>query len=128
DGSMTAWSFKLSGYNYSLVCHQNADKCFEINGSYFLVCARCTGIYFGALISSVLFLIGFNIKFKTLTPLIYSTAFLLLDVVLTTAEVYSYSQTIASLTGLILGSIVYIYIIEILEMFFLHRENNLYEK
>lgn len=33
-----------------LICHQNPERSFCYNDSCFIVCARCTGIYFGALI------------------------------------------------------------------------------
>ena len=38
---------------YSTVCHQTDYKSIEFNGINFLVCARCCGIYFGALLGAV---------------------------------------------------------------------------
>ena len=33
---------------FSLVCHQNAERCFVLFGGTVAVCARCLGIYLGA--------------------------------------------------------------------------------
>lgn len=35
---------------FSFICHQNPDRSFHITGHSLAVCARCTGIYIGALI------------------------------------------------------------------------------
>lgn len=34
----------------SFVCHQIADRSFHVSGIQFPVCARCTGLYLGAVI------------------------------------------------------------------------------
>ncbi|NQT25092.1 DUF2085 domain-containing protein [candidate division KSB1 bacterium] len=42
-------------YFYSFICHQNPDRSFHVLGHSMAVCARCTGIYFGALIGILTF-------------------------------------------------------------------------
>ncbi len=111
---------------YSTVCHQQPEKLITLNGHKTLVCARCTGIYLGALLSSfgLLFLKLkniLNIKF-----LIIASIPLLGDVILYSTGIYSYSKTIALITGLLLGSIGFLYIHEgIMDLF---EEKNKKEK
>lgn len=95
---------------YSLVCHQIKTKLIT-NGTYeTMVCARCTGIYLGSLISSIV-LIFFNFK-KSLgiKLLLIFSAPMLLDVFLYTINVYSYSKLIAFSTGLFFGSVGFLYL------------------
>jgi uncharacterized membrane protein len=84
-----------------------------------MVCARCTGIYFGALLSSIAIILISNLYFKDLLPLISISAFLLFDVILTSLGFYNYSIEISFITGILFGAILYIYILEILEKFFI---------
>jgi uncharacterized membrane protein len=42
-------------YFYSFVCHQNPERSFHVLGHSLAVCARCTGIYFGALTGVIVF-------------------------------------------------------------------------
>lgn len=95
---------------YSVVCHQTGYKSFEVNGFHFLVCARCTGIYFGALVGSVLLL--FIRKPINLKPRYFLVACLpiLLDVFAYSTGIYSYNKIIAFITGAISGSITILYI------------------
>ena len=37
----------------AVVCHQRAERSFSLGGQPFPVCARCTGIYFGAALAAV---------------------------------------------------------------------------
>ena len=109
---------KLLNYNYSLVCHQNDMKSVSVDGTKFLVCARCTGIYFGALFSSIILIFIYNLYFQNLLPLVSVSVLLLLDVIFTSLGVYNYSRGISITTGIIFGVILYIYTLEILEKFF----------
>ncbi len=96
---------------YSTVCHQVEYKSFQANGIIFLVCARCSGIYFGALLVSVLFLIyPKKISFK-IDYLFIAAAPMLIDVIFYSAGIYAYSKTIAFITGLIFGSVVIFFIL-----------------
>ncbi len=102
-------------FNYGLVCNQSQEATFTINSSYLLVCARCTGLYTGALAMSVL-LLFYNIKPKqSLLPLILFSLPLLFDVISVRAGLYEYSKTVALFTGVLCGSVIYLYILETVE-------------
>ena len=96
---------------YSTVCHQNAAKSFICDTVSFLVCARCSGIYFGALFSSLILLLWiqtFNFKTKYLFLLSFP---MLLDVILLALNIYNYNKFISSFTGFLFGSAVFAYIL-----------------
>lgn len=102
-------------YNYSIVCHQEPEKLFSIGNYKTLVCSRCTGIYFGALFSSIIALTGLIRKTNT-KVLLSSSIPMFIDVVLYSFGLYSYSKTIALFTGLLLGSVGFIYIQDALKI------------
>jgi len=102
---------------YSGVCHQIAYKTFEVNNLHFLVCARCTGIYFGALLSllCLIFLtrnLGFPLKYFFISGIP-----MILDVICYTTGVYNYSKWIAFSTGILFGSTAIVYILFSIENF-----------
>ena len=105
---------------YSRVCHQESSKCIMIASENMLVCARCTGIYLGALGTSLLFVIH-SIPTLRIKVLLIASLPLLLDVCCTSMGVYKYSQIIAVITGLAFGGIVYLFLISELENFFLNK-------
>jgi len=96
---------------YSSVCHQQPEKLIEINGHHTLVCARCTGIYLGGLLSSFIFLIISTLNLKNGKLILVASIPMLIDVVLYSSGLYDYSINIAFITGLLFGSvgIAYIY-------------------
>jgi len=96
-------------YNYSIVCHTQSDKLFQIGNFNTLVCSRCFGIYSGALLSITLLLLGFSKSVSTKVLLFISIP-LFTDVILSSLSLYSYSRNISLFTGLLLGSIGFIYI------------------
>ncbi len=96
-------------YNYSIVCHTEPEKLFTIGKFHTLVCSRCTGIYYGGLISSIIIIFGAINKINT-KLLLLSSIPMLLDVTLYTIGIYNYSKYIALFTGLLLGSVGFIYI------------------
>ncbi len=107
--------------DYGTVCHQIDAKTFYINGNRLLVCARCTGIYLGALVTSFisLFIITkFNIPIKyfiiALIPMV-------IDVVFSSIGLYHYSKILAFSTGILFGSIVFMYILHSIENHFLYN-------
>jgi uncharacterized membrane protein len=71
-----------SKYNQILskipICHRLPDRTFNIRGYYFPVCARCTGLYLGAILFftySLFFLIGYSqtlilLAFISIIPMI----------------------------------------------------------
>ena len=99
---------------YSRVCHQSQEALFYINGNHILVCARCSGIYLGALL--VLITLSFlKIKFiLSIKPLLFFSIPLIFDAFAVRLGIYTYSKFIAFLTGMLFGSIIMIYIFETL--------------
>lgn len=96
-------------YNYSIVCHAQPEKLFQIGDFHTLVCSRCFGIYTGAIVSILLIILGL-IKSAGTKFLLISVIPMILDIVLYSVGIYNYSQWIAFLTGLLLGSIGFSYI------------------
>lgn len=94
---------------YGTVCHQNHEKTLSINGNYIFVCSRCIGIYLGVFAGSALsFLIRFENQNAAKSFLIFTFAFLILDVTFSSLHIYDYSKVIAVITGLLFGtSILY---------------------
>ena len=100
---------------YSTVCHQNINKSFICNDIYFLVCARCTGIYAGALISAlVIIFYSEQFLFRTKYLIIFSIP-MLLDVILLNFDFYNYLHSLSTTTGLLFGSSVFLYILSAIE-------------
>ncbi|MGE5429587.1 MAG: DUF2085 domain-containing protein [Syntrophomonadaceae bacterium] len=102
---------------YSHVCHQITEKTIFIMGRPLLVCSRCFGIYTGLIIASLISLfITLNEKLH-LKYLILSGIPMILDVILYSVKVYNYSKMAAFLTGFLLGSAGFFYILEAFEKF-----------
>ena len=100
---------------YSTVCHQTEAKSFACGSNVFLVCIRCTGIYFSVLVTSFLTLfINTRIKIKTKYLIILSIP-MLMDVIFYSIGLYSYNKITAGLTGVLFGSIVFLYILSAIE-------------
>jgi uncharacterized membrane protein len=117
---------QLLNYNYSIVCHQSETSEINFGGAHLLVCARCAGIYLGALFIAIIML--FNLlKLKlSLIPLLIFSVPLVFDAFAVRLNIYAYSKTIAFITGLLFGAIVLIYILEIIENSFnlLYKRKN----
>ena len=98
---------------YSPVCHQNPDKSFKFNNLQLLVCSRCLGIYLGLIIASIFSIIKFftNIKLKIL---LLSALPIISDIIFYQLGFYSYNKILSMITGMISGTIVFLYIFEIL--------------
>lgn len=106
---------------YSVVCHQDTDKLLQVGNSSLMVCARCTGIYIGALITSIVPLfvrISFRHFLKNNVALIIAAFFILFDVTASSIGLYNYSKTIAFVTGFVFGSVIIFYILESVKLFF----------
>jgi uncharacterized membrane protein len=106
---------------YSTVCHQESAKCISIGAS-MLVCARCAGIYAGALTAG-LFSLLLIVPSISLKVFMLSLIPLVIDVFFTLTGVYVYSQSLAFATGFIFGNVVYLFLQSELENLFV---NNLY--
>lgn len=106
-----------SGFIYlffSKICHQNPERSFFIWGKQFAVCARCTGLYFGFLTGSLIFLIFKD--FKNLVPPRRYLFFIALipitiDLSLTVLKIWQNTFLTRFVTGAILGSTVALFVI-----------------
>lgn len=103
----------LLKYNFSIVCHAEVEKLICINAACTFTCARCTGIYFGALFFSILFLARINLSI-TLKFMLLSSLPMMIDIILYSISIYKYSIFIAFTTGMLLGSTGFIYIRSVL--------------
>jgi len=105
---------------YSNVCHQESAKCISIGSASMLVCARCAGIYSGALIAGLISLL-LIVPSISRRVLILSSIPLAMDVFFTFTGVYNYSQFLAFATGLAFGGIIYLLIVSELENLFSNK-------
>lgn len=96
---------------YSTVCHQQHEKTISIAGENIFVCSRCAGIYMGLLLTSAISLF-IVLRIKTFNFLLLTFVLLLLDVILSSFKIYSYSKVFALLTGLLFGSSIFLFAFE----------------
>ncbi len=118
--------FPLVKKSYSLVCHQNPVKTFEFFDFHLLLCARCTGIYLGAFFSSMLFLFLKRISIKN-RILIFAALPMFFDIAAYNLNFYSYSKIFAFLTGVLLGSVGFLYISGALIELFDFKKKEIFE-
>jgi uncharacterized membrane protein len=107
---------------YSSVCHQIDYKTIQLNGINFLVCARCSGIYFGGLVASILFLFSSKSHSIEINYLFIAAFPMLIDVILYSTGVYQYSKLIALGSGLLFGFVAISILLIIIENYLL-KEN-----
>ncbi|OGU74470.1 MAG: hypothetical protein A2V93_10320 [Ignavibacteria bacterium RBG_16_34_14] len=112
---VSAASIPLLNFFYDNVCHQDEDKLISLSGFNFLVCARCSGIYFGALISSLFLLISFKKKEDPLRIFSIASIILFADVILNNFLLSSYNKISAFITGLFFGSVCFLIILNQIE-------------
>ncbi len=105
--------------NYSLVCHQDEHKLISFASTNTFVCARCTGIYLGLLFTSAIFLLFKTAKKMELKFLILASMPMISDVILHSLNFYPYSKTIAFTTGLLFGSVGFLYLYNGLNQLFI---------
>ena len=108
---------------YHHVCHQQDQKLIIINGFPLLVCARCTGIYLGALVTSVFVLISLrNIK---ISHILFKFAILILlaDVIINNLFFTTYNKLTAFFTGLLFGAVCFLIVISIFENYILIKSD-----
>ncbi|MDP4115621.1 MAG: DUF2085 domain-containing protein [Bacteroidota bacterium] len=110
---------------YSKICHQIPYKSIEVNGFHFLVCARCTGIYAGAFLSSLFFLLAGKIRFNVNLRFLLLFLPMIVDIFSYKIGLYNYSKIVAFFTGLPAGFMVVSVIISIFASeFFNDLKNN----
>lgn len=108
----------LLKFIYSPVCHQIAERSFACNHLQFMVCARCTGIYFGSMIAALFNLLPVSISISK-RFLFYSAIPMIFDVLMLNFGIYQYNKFFAFMTGNIFGASVFIFIFEIIKDYFL---------
>lgn len=99
---------------FSYICHQKAERSFFIWNAPLAVCARCSGIYFGLLIGSLIYPLIRNYQNINLPPRIYLIVALLptiLDFSLGVLHIMENTYLSRALTGLIAGIVLAFYFI-----------------
>lgn len=109
--------------SYSLVCHQDQKKIIEAGECRSLVCARCTGIYLSALVLSFVFLFKQPKQNTPIKYFLFTGILMLADVIFSSVKVYGYSKTIALITGILFGSVLFIYFYNGLNFLFTKTTN-----
>jgi len=84
-----------------------------------LVCSRCAGIYFGALITALVLLFTHNINIH-LKFFFLSLIVMIIDVLLVNFNFYDYNKTVSFITGSFFGVSSFLLIAEETENFILH--------
>ena len=112
---------------YSLVCHQSEQALFHFSNQHSFVCARCLGIYFGALLLLIIMMTqSFKFNFG-LKPLIIFSTPMVIDAIAVRLSFYQYLKTVAFITGLLFGAIVLYYILDTIENSFFTQQGEKYE-
>ena len=106
-----------SGFIYlffSKICHQELERSFSILGKQFAVCVRCTGIYSGFLISTILYPI-IQKRGKALIPdiryFIFAIIPVSIDFSLGFFNIWQNTFISRFVTGITFGSIIAFFII-----------------
>lgn len=107
---------------YSGVCHQLDYKTFSSFGYHLHICARCSGIYFGALICSILSVFYIKQKHINIKFLYVGAIPLLIDVFFQSVNFVPYIINSAFVTGLIFGFTVFVFFLSTVENHFLFNK------
>ena len=98
---------------FGMFCHQRPDRSYFIDGHKLAVCSRCTGLYAGFAVTTLLYPLLRSLRTVTLPPrslLILAAIPLLIDFSLTFAGLWENTHTSRLLTGALLGSVVVFYV------------------
>lgn len=88
-----------------------------------MVCARCTGIYSGLLLNSFIALFFISEIKTSFRFLVLFSLPMLLDVLFVLLNVYPYMKAVAFTTGLLFGSILFLYLYNGLNKLIVEIEN-----
>lgn len=98
-------------FSLDKMCHQNPEKSLFFSDIKFPVCSRCTGIYTGFILISLIILISsLYIRQHSLLFLIASSALMLIDVLVNNFIIESYLKSSAFITGLVFSLCLFSYI------------------
>ncbi|MFA7420751.1 MAG: DUF2085 domain-containing protein [Melioribacteraceae bacterium] len=103
---------------YSHVCHQQSHKLLGESVYHSLVCARCSGIYLGFFLVSIISLIWKLPSEPRVKYFLFAMLPMVADVFLYSIGIYSYSKILALFTGLLLGSTGFLYFYSALNKLF----------
>ncbi len=94
-------------------CHQNADRSFSLFGAPMAVCARCTGLYLGALLGTILLplLRGVRAPVPSRAWLAAAALPCALDVGLDWSGIVINTFATRGATGLLLGAVAPFYVV-----------------
>ena len=99
--------------SFSFLCHQLPERSFFISGHKLAVCSRCTGIYFGATLTLLVYPLLKSLRISHTPPrkwLIAAAIPLGIDFLLTFLDIWENTHTTRFVTGFILGSVVVFYV------------------
>ena len=98
---------------FSYVCHQIPERSFHLAGHQFAVCSRCTGLYMGFAVATLVYPLTRSL-IRTDTPrrrwLILAAVPLLIDFSLTYFGVWSNTHLTRFATGALLGAVSVFYV------------------
>ncbi len=98
---------------FSFVCHQIPERSFFIAGYPFAVCSRCTGIYAGFTIATLLYPLVRSLRQTEAPPrkwLFIATAPLAIDFALGYFDIWANTHSSRFATGALLGAVSVFYI------------------
>jgi uncharacterized membrane protein len=94
---------------FSPLCHQVSSRSFHLDGIPFAVCARCTGVYLGAVVGLLIYPLRVRIDNETMPSrvlLMAGVAPLAIDGLANLTRIYSSSMNVRAATGVITGVVV----------------------
>jgi uncharacterized membrane protein len=109
---------------FSLICHQFDERSLHLFGYKFGVCARCTGIYGGFFIGTLVFSIGRRPAGKTILWWTLGLLPMLVDVVLDVSGLHSSSIALRCITGGIFGIVAALILVPILSLTFSQNDRS----
>jgi len=98
EGSVIEVAARLA---FRPLCHQYADRCYELAGGTLVVCARCTGFYLalGLIGPGASVAARFGLRWRTPTPLFLLAIPLLVDGAANLFNIWDTAGIIRSFTG-----------------------------
>jgi uncharacterized membrane protein len=104
------WISKVVYRAYGFFCHQEPSRCFFLFGNQMAICSRCVAFY------SAILVVGLLLSLRDLRPLRVHSAFALAfpamaDVSLQAVHLTESTNLIRTITGLLLGTAVSLYLL-----------------
>jgi uncharacterized membrane protein len=99
---------------FSKICHQIPERSFFIFGKQLAVCSRCTGLYFGFLLGTILYPFIFNLNriwIPSRKYLLLALIPITIDVAIRTFDIAENTFASRFVTGLILGTMTAVLVV-----------------